>query len=97
MTVLVLARAPAGLRGLLSRWFLEVQANVFVGTVSARVRDKLWEKVVAGHSLGGAVLVYRALNEQGFAIRTIGDLNREIVDMDGMLLVRKPTPGHKHG
>ena len=42
MTVLVLERVPAGLRGFLSRWFLEVQANVFVGTVSSRVRDNLW-------------------------------------------------------
>ena len=31
------------LRGKLSRWLNEIHPGIFVGEVSARVRDKLWE------------------------------------------------------
>ena len=46
MVVLVLERVPASLRGELSRWMLEARAGVFIGDVTAMVRDKLWEKGV---------------------------------------------------
>ena len=39
MTVLVLTACPAGLRGHLTRWLLEISPGVFVGHVPARVRD----------------------------------------------------------
>jgi CRISPR-associated protein Cas2 len=39
MVVLILERVPPGLRGELTRWFLEPQAGVFVGRVSAIVRE----------------------------------------------------------
>lgn len=45
MVVLVLERVPVSLRGELTRWLLEVRAGVFVGDVSAMVREKLWELV----------------------------------------------------
>ena len=44
-TLLVLERVPASLRGELTRWLLETRPGVFVGHVSAMVRDKLWDKV----------------------------------------------------
>ena len=47
MVVLILERVPPGLRGELTRWFLEPQAGVFVGRVSAAVRERLWEKAAA--------------------------------------------------
>ncbi|WP_423232601.1 type I-E CRISPR-associated endoribonuclease Cas2e, partial [Bacillus licheniformis] len=43
MTVLVLTACPAGLRGHLTRWLLEISPGVFVGHVPARVRDALWD------------------------------------------------------
>ncbi|MDX3388369.1 type I-E CRISPR-associated endoribonuclease Cas2e, partial [Streptomyces niveiscabiei] len=45
MTVIVLANCPAGLRGFLTRWLLEISPGVFLGAPSARVRDILWEEV----------------------------------------------------
>jgi CRISPR-associated protein Cas2 len=41
MVVIVLSACPAGLRGHLTRWLVEISAGVFVGHVSARVRDLL--------------------------------------------------------
>ncbi|MEI8259518.1 MAG: type I-E CRISPR-associated endoribonuclease Cas2e, partial [Deltaproteobacteria bacterium] len=45
LIVIVVERATPGLRGQLTRWMLEVRAGVFVGTLSSRVRDKLWALV----------------------------------------------------
>ena len=45
MTVIVLTNCPAGLRGFLTRWLLEISPGVFIGNPSARVRDALWHEV----------------------------------------------------
>ena len=89
MTVLVVECATPGLRGALTRWMLEVQAGVFVGTLSARVRERLWDKVCASKKAGGCILVTRAPNEQGFTISTHGDPSRSIIDMEGLQLVAR--------
>lgn len=93
MTVIIVERATPGLRGQLTRWLLEVRAGVFVGTVSARVREKLWELTRLRIRRGAALLVHRAKNEQGFAISTHGDPSRSVIDMDGLQLVRRPLEG----
>lgn len=93
MTVIVVERATSGLRGQLTRWMLEVRAGVFVGTLSARVRQKLWALICARNPKGGSLLVYRAPNEQGFVVVTHGDTSRSILDIDGLQLVRRPLEG----
>lgn len=45
MVVLIVESVPPALRGELSKWMLEPKAGVFVGTISAAVRDLLWEKL----------------------------------------------------
>jgi CRISPR-associated protein Cas2 len=91
LIVIIVERAPPGLRGQLTRWMLEVRAGVFVGTLSPRVRDKLWELVKARNPRGGSLLVSRAHNEQGFVVETCGDTSRQVLDIEGLLLVHKPT------
>ena len=88
MMVLLLERTPAALRGELTRWLLEVRAGVFVGRVSAQVRDLLWERVCDHRGTGGAMLTYQTNTEQGFAIRSVGETARQVVDLDGLQLVR---------
>lgn len=92
MVVLIVESAPPGLRGELSKWMLEPKAGVFVGTVSATVRDLLWEKACQEVGDGGCTMIYRTNNEQGFAIRTWGDTTREVEDWEGLFLVRRPNP-----
>ena len=91
MIVIIVERATPGLRGQLTRWMLEVRAGVFVGRLSTRVKDKLWELVKARNPKGGSLLVARAHNEQGFIVETHGDTTREVVDLEGLLLVRRPA------
>jgi CRISPR-associated protein Cas2 len=87
MVVIVLENVPKRLRGELSRWMLEVSTGVFVGSMSALVRDLLWEKCKEKKTVGRCCLMYRTNNEQGFAIRTHGDTTRTLVDFDGLTLV----------
>lgn len=93
MTVVIVERATPGLRGQLTRWMLEVRAGVFVGTLSARVRDKLWALTCAKNPKGGSLLIYRARNEQGFVVEAHGDTSRSIIDIEGLQLVRRPLEG----
>lgn len=90
MVVLIMERAPVGLRGELSRWMVEPRAGVFVGRVSAIVRDKLWEKAIKGVKGGAVMLLYSSQTEQGFTVRTYGDASRQMVDWEGLMLVRIP-------
>jgi CRISPR-associated protein Cas2 len=90
LTVIIVECAKPGLRGQLTRWMLEVRAGVFVGTLSARVRAKLWALVCRRIYQGGSLLIYRSPNEQGFIVETFGDTSRSIIDMDGLQLVQRP-------
>jgi len=90
MVVLILERVPTGLRGELTRWFLEPKAGVFVGRVSAMVRDRLWEKACGQAKQGGCLMIHSSATEQGFQIRSSGRTARSIQDFEGLFLVRMP-------
>lgn len=74
----------------MSRLAIEVKSGVFVATLSARVRDKLWDKIVNKWNLN-AIMIYSASNEQSYSIRSNGDPDREIIDFDGISLLSKPN------
>ena len=87
MTVVVLVAVPAGLRGHLTRWLLEISPGVFVGQVTARVRDHLWTRIIkyTGET-GRAVMDNAADTEQGLAFRSVGGPWKP-VEWDGLKLV----------
>lgn len=90
MIVMVLESVPVGLRGELTRWLLELRAGVFVGKVTATVRDALWAKVCKGAKGGGGILLYNTDSEQGFALRVYGATARLVEDFEGLALLRVP-------
>ena len=90
MIVLVLERVPAALRGELTRWLQEVKAGVFIGRVTATVRDRLWDRVCTGTQTGSGFLVYPSDCEQGYALRSHGHGSRRVVDFDGLALLQHP-------
>ena len=96
VVVLIVENAEPALRGLLSRWLIQPRAGVFVGKLSARVRDKLWECVVQSGKVDGALLVQSAATEQGFRVRCWGQTLREPVDFEGLTLIRRPTDSKTH-
>ncbi|MGW1539790.1 type I-E CRISPR-associated endoribonuclease Cas2e [Streptomyces sp. NPDC002309] len=87
MIVISATAVPDHLRGALTRWLLEVTPELYVGTVSAKVRDELWAAVTACADGGVAVLVHPDNNEQGFHLRTTGSQRREPLDFDGLTLI----------
>ena len=90
MVVIILERVPESLRGELSRWLLETKAGVFVGTVTAAVRERLWEWVCGAMGGGSGMLIFNARNEQGFEIRFWGATRRSVLDWEGLKLISVP-------
>ncbi|MFC3982839.1 type I-E CRISPR-associated endoribonuclease Cas2e [Streptosporangium jomthongense] len=88
MIVVSTTAVPDHVGGALSRWLIEPCPGLFVGTVSARVRDELWAAVSASVGEGLAVLIHPANTEQGFAMRTAGQRRRHVIDFDGLQLIR---------
>lgn len=91
MVIMILEKVPVGVRGELTRWLLEVKTGVFVGHVSARVRDKLWEKCCKARRMGGVTQIWTTNTEQRFQMRMSGETSREIVEMEGLQLIRIPN------
>ena len=89
MIVITLTDCPPKVRGDLSKWLLEISTGVYVGNLSARVRDELWGRVCEHVKEGRATMVYSSNGEQklDFAIHNTRWLP---VDYDGIKLVRKP-------
>lgn len=96
MVVMVLEKVPPSLRGELTRWLLEAKSGVFVGHVSALVRDRLWDKCVKGRERGGVIQIWSTNNEQRFTMRSWGDSSRELVDFEGITLARIPPKIEKN-
>ena len=90
MIVIVVTACPAGLRGDLSRWLFEIAPGVFVGHVSARVREALWTRVVAFVKDGRAIMVHSARNEQHLAFR-VHRSGWTPKDCDGLTLMERPA------
>ena len=90
MGVMILEKVPTSLRGELTRWMLEPRTGVFVGSVNAMVRERLWNKVCGSVGEGGAMLIHTSDTEQGFAMKLYGDTRRSIVDFEGLSLIQIP-------
>ncbi len=90
MLVMFLEKVPTSLRGELTRWLIEPHPGVFIGHVSALVRDRLWEKCIKQRNgQGGIIQVWSTNTEQRFDIRTWGDTERAMIDFEGIWLVGK--------
>jgi len=91
MIVLILERVSPSLRGDLTRWLLEPRTGVFVGQVSAMVRERRWERACKQMRDGAGMMAHSTDTEQGFALRIWGDTSRLIEDFDGLSLIRIPA------
>jgi CRISPR-associated protein Cas2 len=90
VVVLVLTAVPAGLRGHLTRWLLEIAPGVYVGHLTRRVRDQVWDRVVELCKDGRAIMIESARGEQRLYFR-VHRHEWEPVDMDGIQLIRRPS------
>lgn len=87
MVVILMEKVPTSLRGEVTRWMIEPRPGVFVGNISAMVRDRLWE-MICQKLKGGAVTMFQnANNEQGYLMRSFGETSRTIRNFDGLQLI----------
>lgn len=87
MLVVVTEAVPPRLRGRLAIWLLEIRAGVYVGDVSRRIREMIWNQVAALAEDGNVAMAWAAPNESGFDFQTFGKNRRVPIDYDGLRLV----------
>lgn len=88
MLVVVTEAVPPRMRGRLAIWLLEVRAGVYVGDVNKRIREMIWEQVLALAEDGNVVMAWASSHESGFEFQTYGSNRRQPIDYDGLRLVR---------
>ena len=88
MIVVVTEAVPDRLRGRLAVWLLEIRAGVYVGDVSRRIREMVWQQVDALAEDGNVVMAWATNTESGFDFVTYGKNRRMPVDLDGLRLVK---------
>jgi CRISPR-associated protein Cas2 len=92
MLVVVTEAVPPRLRGRLAIWLLEIRAGVYVGDVTKRIREMIWEQIDALAEEGNVAMAWASNHESGFEFQTYGVNRREPVDHDGLRLVRFLPP-----
>ncbi|EJK1073781.1 type I-E CRISPR-associated endoribonuclease Cas2 [Salmonella enterica] len=87
MLVVVTENVPPRLRGRLAVWLLEIRAGVYVGDVSAKIREMIWQQVSVLADEGNVVMAWATNTESGFEFQTFGENRRIPVDLDELRLV----------
>lgn len=90
--VVVTENVPPRLRGRLAIWLLEVRAGVYIGDVSRRTREMIWQQLSAGHEDGNVVMAWASNHESGYEFQTLGPNRRMPVEFDGLMLVAFNPP-----
>ena len=85
--VVVTEDVPPRLRGRMAIWLLEVRAGVYIGDVSTRTREMIWEHLQAGYEQGSVVMAWASSHESGYEFQTLGANRRLPVEFDGLHLV----------
>lgn len=88
MLVVVTEAVPDRLRGRLAVWLLEIRAGVYVGDVSRRIREMIWQQVDVLAEDGNVVMAWATNTESGFDFVTYGNNRRMPIDLDGLRLVK---------
>ncbi|MDE2780363.1 MAG: type I-E CRISPR-associated endoribonuclease Cas2e [Chloroflexota bacterium] len=93
MTVVVTINVEGRYRGFLGSAMLEIAPGVYTSPmITSGIRDRIWETLTAWHSeLGNGTIVMTWRDPEAVAeqrIRTLGEAPREIVDADGVYLVK---------
>ncbi|KRL00520.1 type I-E CRISPR-associated endoribonuclease Cas2e [Liquorilactobacillus capillatus] len=99
MIVITLTKVPNSLRGDLTKWCQEIQTGVYVGNVSAKIRDNLWDRIMRDIGNGQATMAYNMNNELGYTFKTTRS-DRDVIDYDGiplMMHLNVPNRAVKHG
>jgi len=85
--VVVTENVPPRLRGRIAIWLLEVRAGVYIGDVSKRTREMIWQQLGVGCEAGSVIMAWASSHESGYEFLTLGQNRRLPVEFDGLQLV----------
>ena len=93
MTVVVTVNVEARYRGFLASAMLEIAAGVYTSpNMTSGIRDRIWDVLARWYfELGQGSIVMTWRDQLGVGeqqIRTLGEAPKEIVDADGVYLVK---------
>ena len=93
MTVVVTVNVEGRYRGFLASVMLEIAPGVYTAPrMTAGIRDRIWDVLMRWHyelGQGSIVMTWRDLEAVGEQrILTLGEAPKEIVDADGVYLVK---------
>jgi CRISPR-associated protein Cas2 len=94
MTIIVTRDVEDRYRGFLSSVMLELAPGVYTGPRMSRgVRERVWQVLSEWHGTlrrGAIVMTWRETTAPGGqAVLTLGEPRRDLVDVDGVLLVMR--------
>ena len=100
LVMIVIRDVADRFHGFLSSVMLEVAPNLFVAPrMNTGVRERVWSVMSDWHAheqRGSLVMVWRDLNAVGgVGIAHLGEPPRELIEADGMWLVRRRAPASK--
>lgn len=95
LVMIVTADVADRFRGYLGSMMLEVAPTVYISPrMNPGVRSRTWTVLSAWHAAeprGSLVMVWRDISETGgVGIATLGTPPRELIEIDGLWLVRRP-------
>ena len=97
MTVVVTVNVEGRYRGFLTSVMLEIAPGVYTSPeMTGGIRDRIWEVLTRWHSelgSGSVVMTWREPTAPGQqSIRSLGEPPKDIVDADGVYLVKHAVP-----
>lgn len=87
MTIILTESIPPAVRGLLKRWFIEPRANVFVGSINVRTREKTINYIRRNAPDLKMLVIHDDTNCQGYTILTFGTPSRTLTRHCGLQLI----------
>ncbi len=87
MLVMILESVPTVLRGELSRWITPIGQGVYVGRVSALIRDELWALAVSKARSGRVIQIWSRRGEPGYDLRVHGMEPSTLMDLEGIPMI----------
>ena len=100
LTIIVTRDVADRTRGFLASVMVEIAVGVYVSPrMTTAVRDRVRRVLTEWHDAepsGGVVIAWRESDRSGgLGLHHIGEVPRELVDLDGLLVVRRRTsPRH---
>lgn len=86
LCVLKTEAIPNYLDGYISRYLTEIRSGLYLGTLSARTIDHLWDTILLNVEAGDAVLITPTRTELGFVLRDTPHRRWGTQDYDGIIL-----------